>query len=105
MACRTINDRRIGDVFTIMDHDGPDIDEAEQSNVGELLEWKHKWEQVVWYRLSETIEWMESMAGIRCRHDPLVVSLMKSLVDSWVMKTSVDEVNKTIGEEDEDREL
>lgn len=105
MACGTVNDRRISHVFTIVDHDGPDVDEAEKSDVGEFLKREQEREQVVRYGLSETIKWVESVAGVWCRHDPLVMWLVKTFVDERMMKTSVNEVDQAVGEQEEEREL
>jgi hypothetical protein len=33
VASGTVDDRAVGDVFTVVDHDGPDVDEHEKSNV------------------------------------------------------------------------
>ncbi len=45
------------------------------------------------------------MAGERCRHDPLVVRLVKTFVDERVMQVSMDPVDAKIGKDEEEREL
>lgn len=47
VAGGTVDDRAVGDIFTIVDHDGPDVDEHEKSNVGELLQREEEREDVV----------------------------------------------------------
>jgi len=59
-----------------VNEDSPDIDEGEKRNVGELLQWKQEWENMVRYGLSETVEWVESVTGVWRWHDPFVVWLM-----------------------------
>lgn len=48
---------------------------------------------------------MKGVAGVRCGHDPLVVGFVEMLIDSRMVEASVDEVNKTVGEYEEEREL
>lgn len=55
--------------------------------------------------LCETVKRVESMAGVRCRHDPLVVGFVKMLVHKRVVKVSMDPVDAEVGEEQEKREL
>ena len=47
MASSTVDYRWICDVFSIVDHDGPDVDEAEQCDVSKFLEWENEGEDVV----------------------------------------------------------
>jgi len=105
VACSAINDWRIGNVFTIVDHDCPDVDEHEERNVRELLKRQDEWEYVVWDRLCEAIERMESMRREWRGHDPFVVRLVEVLVDAWVMEPSVNPVNEEVGKQQENREL
>ena len=105
VACCAVDDWRVGDILTVMNHDGPDVDEREESYGGELLLGKDEWEKVVGYGLSETVEWMEGVRCVRRGHDPLVVSFMQRFVYARVVQASVDEVDETIGEEDEEWKL
>jgi hypothetical protein len=81
VAGSAIDERRVGIVFSIMDENCPEVDEDEESNVCKLLKWEEEWEQMVWNRLSESINRMEGMRGERSRHDPFVVRLVEGLVD------------------------
>lgn len=45
------------------------------------------------------------MAGKRRRHNPLVVRLVKTLVDERVVQVSVDPVDAKVGKDEEEREL
>lgn len=45
------------------------------------------------------------MARERCGHDPFVMRLMKCLVDSRVVETTVDPVYAEVGEDEEEGEL
>ena len=105
MACGAVYDRTVGYVFSVVDHDGPDVDEREQANIRQFLQGEYEWEDVVWYALGKAIKWVESVARKRCRHDPFVMRLMKCFVDLWVMEATVDPVYQEVGEEEEEGEL
>ena len=72
-------------VGRLTDHHSPYVDEDEERNVGEFLQRKDEWKDVVWYTLRESVHWMESMAGERRGHNPLVVWLVNFLVDHGMM--------------------
>jgi len=101
----TIDNWRIRNVFSIMNHHRPDIDEDKEDNVRILLQWKDEWEHVIRYRLRETIHGVESMRGIWSWHDPPVVRLMDMLIDSRMVFSSVDPVNEEVREDDENWKL
>lgn len=105
MTSSTIDQLRIGNVFAIVDEDGPDIDEGEEEDVGEFLEREHEGEDVVGQGLRPAIYGVEGVAGIGRGHDPFVMRLVQHLVDSWEVQPAVDEVDPEIGEDDEEREL
>jgi hypothetical protein len=69
------------------------------------VEREEEWENVVGQALGETIKRMESMRRKWGRHDPLVVLLVESLVDRVVVKAAMDEVDKTVGKEQEEWKL
>lgn len=48
MARSAIDDRRLGDELAIVDEDGPHVDEDEEHDVGEFLEGKYEWKDVIW---------------------------------------------------------
>ena len=47
VAGGAVDDGAVGDVFTVVDHDGPHVDEHEESNVGEFLQREEEREDVV----------------------------------------------------------
>ena len=105
VARSTVQDWAVGNVFSIMDEDGPDLNEDEEAEVGELLEREEEREDVVWDTLEEAVNRVEGNGSVGCRHDPFVVGLMKCLVDKRVVETAVDEVYEAICEENEEWEL
>lgn len=105
MARGAIDDGRVGHVLAIMDHDGPDLDEGEERDVGELLQREDEGEEVVGHALAVAVERVEGVAGERRRHDPFVVRLVQALVEDRVVQGAVDPVDAEVGEEDEQREL
>ena len=74
-----------GTVEALTNEDSPKIDEDEESDVRDFLEREDEWKDVVGYALGEAIHRMESVAGVRCRHDPLVMWLVQRLVDFRMM--------------------
>lgn len=97
--------RAIGDVFTIVDHDSPNIDETEQDNIGCLLQREDEREEVVGNTLGPAINGVERVGRKGTRHNPLVVRLVQGLIDEGMMQAAVDPVDKEIGKGDEQREL
>lgn len=85
MACCTVDDGRVGHVFSIVNEDGPDVDKDEQRNIGELLERENEGKKMVRHRLQETVYGMEGMGREWSGHDPLVMCLVEGLVDSRMM--------------------
>lgn len=55
--------------------------------------------------LCKTIEGVESVGGIGGWHDPLVVRLVKVLVDGRQMQPAVNPVDAEVGKKNEEREL
>lgn len=92
-----------GDKLT--DEDCPDIDECKQNDVGNLVQGENEWENVIGYALSETVKRVESMAGVRGGHNPLVMRFMKGLVDSRMMQASMNPIYEEVGEGEEKGEL
>ena len=43
----SVDDRIVRNVLAIVYHDRPDVDEDEQSNIGELLEWEDKGKDMI----------------------------------------------------------
>ena len=105
MASGAIDEGAVGHVLTVMDEDGPEVDEAEQEDVGQLLQWEDEGEDVIRHALGPAVQGVKGVRGEGTRHDPLVVRLVQSLVDAGVVQPTVDPVDEEIGEEDEEREL
>lgn len=105
VASGAVDDRAVSHVFTIVNHNGPNLDESEESDIGKLLEWEEENEEVVWHTLRITVERVESVRGVRCWHDPLVVRLVKTSVKDRVVQSAVNPVDAEIGEHEEHREL
>lgn len=105
MTCCAIDDGTVGVVLSVVDEDGPDVDEGKEGNVREFLQREQEWKEVVWNRLREAIERMERMRGVRGGHDPLVMRLVQRFVDEWVMQPAVDPVDEAVRKQDEEGEL
>jgi len=105
VARRAVQDRAVGYVLAIVDQDGPDVDEGEERDVGEFLERKDEWEDVVWDALGEAVEWVEGVRCVRRWHDPFVVRLVETLVDHWMVQAAVDPVDAEVGEDEEEWQL
>lgn len=105
VACGSVDQGAVGVVLSIVDEDGPDVDEDEKRNVRELLEREQEWKEVVWYGLSKSVEGVESVGCVRGGHDPFVMGLVQSLVYRRVVQTPVNPVNEEVGEQDEEGEL
>lgn len=83
MAGGAVDDGAVGHVLAVVDEDGPDVDEDEQGDVGELLEREEEGEDVVGERLGEAVDRVEGVGGEGAGHDPLVVWFVQALVDAW----------------------
>jgi len=105
MTSSTVNYRRVRDVFAVMNQDGPDVDESEQHQIGELVQREDERENVVGNALRVAIKRVESVAGERSRHDPFVVRLVEMTIDERMVKTAVNPIDAAIREHEEQREL
>lgn len=105
MAGGAVDDGTVGNVLTVVDHDGPDVDEGEEGHVGEFLQGEEEGEEVVGQRLREAVERVEGVRGVGCGNDPFVVRLVEGLVQAGVVQAAVDPVDEEVGEEEEDGEL
>lgn len=81
VAGSAIDDGRVGVILSVVDEDGPEVDEAKEPDEGELLQGEDERKEVVGDGLSETVDRMESVRGVRCWDDPFVMWLVKGLVD------------------------
>jgi hypothetical protein len=45
----TVDNWRIRNIFSVVDHHRPNVDEDEENNVCKFLQWKDEWEHVIWY--------------------------------------------------------
>jgi len=105
MAGRAVDDGGVGHVFAVVDHDGPNLDEGKERDVGEFLQGEDEGEEVVGHALAVAVERVEGVTGERRRHDPFVVRLVQTLVEDRVVQGAVDPVDAEVCEEDEEREL
>ena len=105
MTGRTVDNWAISHILSVMNHDGPNVDEGKQCHIRQFLQREDEGEHMVGDALSKAVEGVESMACKRCRHDPFVVWLVKRLVHSGVMQAAMDPVNEAIGEEEEEGKL
>ncbi len=104
MAGGAVQDGAVGDVFSVVDDDGPDLHEGEEAEVCELLQREDERENVVWYRLQPAVHRVEGNGRVWGWHDPLVMWLVEILIDQGMMQKSMDPVDGEIGEEEEERE-
>ena len=81
MAGSTVDNGAVGNVLAIMDHDGPDVDKGKEGNIGEFLKREDEGVDVVRDTLCPAIDRVESMACEGSWHNPLVVGLMKALIE------------------------
>lgn len=105
VAGGAVDDGVLGVVLAVVDHDGPDVDEHEEGDVGELLEREDEGEEVVGEALGVAVERVERVGCVGRGHDPLVVRLVQVLVDARVVQPAVDPVDAEVGEAEEEREL
>ena len=101
MAGGTVDNWVVGHVLTVVDHNGPEVDEGEQDQVGDLVKRQDHWVDVVGQGLEVTVDWVEGMGGEWSADQPLVVRLVQGLVDTRPVQPSVSQVDTTVGEEDE----
>lgn len=95
----------VHDKVAVVDHDGPHVDKHEQKKVRNLMEWEDEGEDVVGYGLDETIQRVEGVRSKWRRDDPLVVRLVKTLVENRVVKAAVHQIHAKVREENKEREL
>lgn len=105
VAGGAVDDGAVGHVLPVVDHDGPDLDEGEEGDVGEFLQREDEGEEVVGHALGEAVERVEGVRGEWRRHDPFVVWFVESSVEDWVVQAAVDPVDEAVREEEEEGEL
>lgn len=105
MASCTVDDWRVCNVFSIVNHDGPYVDEDEQDHVCKLLQWEDEWKYVIRKRLRVTVHRMKGMRRVWSWHDPLMMRFVDMLVESRMVFGPVDPVDKEIGKGNEKWEL
>lgn len=81
VASSTVDNRVITHKLAVVDQDGPKIDENEQEDVGELLQGENEGKNVVGEGLGEAVDWVKGVGGEWGWHDPLMMRLVKALVD------------------------
>ena len=81
MARGAIYNGTIGHVLAIVDHHGPDLDEGEEGDIREFVEWEQKGKDVVGDALAEAVDGVERVAREGRGHYPFVVRFMEPLID------------------------
>lgn len=105
VASCTVDDWRVCNIFSIVNHDRPYVDEDEQDYICKLLQWENEWKYVIRKRLGVAVHGMEGMRREWSWHNPLMMRLVDMLVESRMMLGSVDPVYEKIGEGNEKWEL
>lgn len=80
----TIDDRSqsAGDtIVTVVDRDGPDVDENVKGQIEHLVKGEEEGVDVVWESLHEAVHWMKGMAGKGSGDLPQVVWFVKQFVN------------------------
>ena len=98
----TVPDTRLK---SLTDKDSPEVDEDEEGNICEFLQWKYKWEDVIWYTLRKAIHGVERVASVRCWHDPFMMWFVQRPVNRGMVQSSMDPVDAQIRETNEQRKL
>lgn len=86
---------------TIMNGNGPDIDQDVQTQVHHLVQGEDERVYVVWQTLKEAVHGVKGMACEGSSDLPDVMRLMDVLIHKPVMKASVDPVDQHVSEEEE----
>ena len=105
VASCAIDDLAVHCVFTVVNHDGPDVDEGEEANVSPLVQWEDEGEDVIRNTLGEAVYGMKGMTSKGGWDNPFVMRLVERLVDARVMQPAVDEVDAEVGKGNEKWEL
>lgn len=105
VAGGAIDDGVVRHELAIVDQDGPEVDKDEEQNKRHFLQGEKEGKDVVGDGLGEAVEGVEGVGGEGSGHDPLVVRLVKTLVDERVMQPAMDPVDAEIGKHDEEGEL
>ena len=92
-------------VVPIMNRNCPHIDEDEENQVSNLVQREEKWVDVVRAALEESINRMEGMTGVWCRHFPCMMIFVDSFVEVLAVKTSVNPIDTKVCEEYERHNL
>jgi len=105
VASGAIDHGTVGNIFTVMNQDRPEVDESEKEYIGKLLKRENEGEHVVRDTLGPAINGVEGMGSEGARHNPLVMRLVKFLVHEWMVQAPVDPVDEEIRKGDEQWEL
>jgi hypothetical protein len=105
VAGSAIDNRVVAQVLAIVNENGPEVDEDKEQDANPLLHREEEGEDVVGQTLKSTIDRVESVAGEGGRHNPLVVSLVKVLVDARVVQIAVNPVDAEITEDNKGGKL
>lgn len=105
VASSAVDDGTVGDILTVMDHDGPEVDEAEEEDICHLLKRENEGENVIRKALGPTVNGVKGVGGKGARHNPLVMGLVQFLVHKRIVEAPMDPVDAEIGESDKEWEL
>ena len=94
-----------GRLEPLTDEDSPEIDEDEEGNICEFLQWEYEREDVIWDTLGKAIQGVEGVASIGGWHDPFMMRFVQRPVNHGMMQRSVDPVDAQIGEDNEQWKL
>src|SRR5437762_3458785 len=94
MICSTIYKWMRCKIFSVMNHDCPELNEYKQEEVREFLQWENKGEKMIWNRLKHqskdtfersvhlrvSIYRMKSVRSEGCWNDPSMMRFMESFI-------------------------
>lgn len=69
-------------IVTVVDRDGPDVDEDVECQVEHLVKGEEEWVDVVRESLHEAVDWVEGVAGEGSGDLPQVVGFVKQLLET-----------------------
>lgn len=105
VASRTIDDGIVCEILAVMDHHGPNINEAEKAEVNHLLQGENEGKHVIRQALNITIYRVECMRGERRGDNPLVMRLVEVFVDPRMVQATMCDINEGVGEKQKQRNL
>lgn len=105
MTRGSVDHGTVSHVFTIVNHDRPDVDKDEEYDISHLADGEQECIDMIRQALGVAIERMEGVGCVRSWHNPLVMRLVDVLVDGTVVEAAMDPINEKVREEYEERVL